>query len=118
MKDRKRIGEMNRKITIQKPGLVKDEHGDWVEGWDKWKSVYASIDPAGGREFWQSDKFNSEATGQIEVRYQPEIKSNMRVKYGSRIFDIQHFHHPGEARQRTVLIVKEQLESEVSPVEE
>ena len=121
MRNRRRIGELDKKVTIQKPGLVKDEYGDWVEGWEDWKKrIWASIEPAGGREFWQSEKFNSEATGEIHIRFQPEVKSNMRViyktKHGERIYNIEYFYHPKERKDRTVLIVKEMLESEVEPV--
>lgn len=115
MKDRKRIGQLDRRIKIQKFGPAQDEYGDWVEGWSDWVTVWAAIRPAGGREFWQSEKFNSEATGEIEIRFREGIEPNvMRILYGDRVYHIQYFYHPQERRDRTVLIVKEEQRGEVA----
>lgn len=108
MKSRRRIGELNHRITIQQYATVKDEYGDDVEKWSDWRSVWASLEIDGGREYWQSGKLNSEVSGEIHIRYRPDIDDRkMRVKYGERYFSIQFHHHQKESKQRTVLVVKE-----------
>ncbi|QKS71907.1 phage head closure protein [Paenalkalicoccus suaedae] len=119
MSAKRRVGELNRRITIQKLGPVQNEYGDWVEGWTDWKRVWASMEPAGGREYWQSEKFNAEANGEIEIRYQSDINPGaMRILYKDRVIDIQYFYHPRERRDRTRLIVKEQISKEVPLINE
>lgn len=114
MRNRRRIGELNKRIIIQEFNLEKDEYGDQVEKWSKWKGLWASMEIDGGREYWQSGQHNSETSGEIHIRYRPEINDRtMRVKYGNRYFAIQFHHHQKEAKQRTVLVVKELTPAEV-----
>jgi SPP1 family predicted phage head-tail adaptor len=81
-------GKRNKRITfLQNPegqGSYGNEEGDWPE----FATVWASIDPIRGREFFAAQQVNSEITHKINIRYRTGIKSDMKIKYGIRNFDI------------------------------
>jgi SPP1 family predicted phage head-tail adaptor len=50
--------------------------------------IFASMITTGGREYYAAQKLNAETQCVFRFRYMPGITSLMRVKYGSRYFQI------------------------------
>lgn len=51
-------------------------------------TAYASVEPLSGRELIAAQAANSVATHKISMRYAAGVTTAMRVKYGSRFFNI------------------------------
>ena len=84
-------GKLRHKILIQKASEDFDENGELIQNWDNattFAEAYAEILPAVGREFWASKQIVAEITGKMRLRYIAGVNSKMRVKFGSRIFNI------------------------------
>ena len=82
-----RIGKLRHRVTIQRPADELDPLGAPV-GWIDVATVWASIEPLRGREFWAAQQVNAEQTVKVGIRYRPGVTSAMRVLHGSRIFEL------------------------------
>jgi len=105
-----RAGTLRQKVLIQQNTPSRDSYGAEVEAWTDYAEVWASIEPARGREFWESQQVNAEVTGKIRIRYLEEVTPKMRVKHGSRIFEIIAVINPEERNRELQLMVKERID--------
>lgn len=71
--------------------------------WTTQATVWASITPLSGREFVEAKQRQIDATVRITIRYRADMlpTPNWRVKFGSRIYDIDSVINRDE-RGRTV----------------
>lgn len=82
-------GKLRHKIIIQTPTETENpDTGELETTWSTFATVWAEILPAVGREFWASKQIVAEITGKIRIRYIAGVNSKMRIKFGSRIFNI------------------------------
>ena len=79
---------LRHRIEIQQRIVNLDEHGIASETWVLFLSVWASIEPLRGREYFQSKTENAEITAKIKMRYTPGITPAMRAVYKGRVFSI------------------------------
>lgn len=111
-----RIGKLNRRITIQEYAQGEDQWGEPIEQWSEFCKVWAEIESATGNEYWSAEKYNSEVTHVVTIRYLPEFGYGMRILYndrtGQRIFNVEYYHHTENSRSETVIQVKEVLNDE------
>jgi SPP1 family predicted phage head-tail adaptor len=83
-----RIGRLRHRIAIERVTETRDTDGSVIETWSTYATVQASIDPLSGREYFAAQSVQADLTHRIVMRYLSGIVPKMRVKYGSRIFDI------------------------------
>ena len=85
-------GEMRERITFQKYNGARDSLGDLQymdsANWRNFASVWASLKPIAGREFYAAEQHESEVTHNIGCRYRAGLETEMRILLGSRIFRI------------------------------
>ena len=103
-----KIGRLRHKIIIEKPTETTSDTGDVIQSWADFATVWAEVTPLKGREYWASKQTTSEITGKIRIRYLDGITPKMRVKFGSRIFNIEAVLNPDEKKIETILLVSEQ----------
>lgn len=101
------IGDLRHRITIQQPVESSNTFGEVEKTWQDVATVWASIEPLRGREYFDSQQINAEVTTRIRIRYRPGIKPKMRVVYGERIFDIQSVIDVEERHKEIHLMCKE-----------
>lgn len=84
------IGKLNKRITFLKLTTGYDEMGQEIEGaWQSFKTVWASIKPLRGREYWDAKKKSAEQNYKIMTRYHDGITDDMRIQYKNKIFNIE-----------------------------
>ena len=105
-----RAGKLRHKITIQDYTESQNGYGAVTKTWSDYATLWASIEPIRGREFWESQQINAEVTAKITIRYLADINPKMRVKYGNRIFEIISVINPEERNVELQLMVKEKVE--------
>lgn len=82
-------GELRHRITLQKLTNSQDSFGQQIE--DNWMdiiTVWASIEPLVGKQYFAAEQVQSEISHKIKIRYLPGITPDMRIKYSTRIFQI------------------------------
>lgn len=102
-----RAGSLRNIIVIQTPVEVQATTGEPVITWVNYYSINGAIEPLIGREFWQSKQISAEITGKIKIRYIKGITAKMRIKFGSRYYDIKGIIDPEERHKELVLFVSE-----------
>ena len=86
-------GKLNKRITIKKLPASQDSFGDQAEitdvsQLDDIATVWASIMPLRGRDLLAAEKFNSEITHRIQIRYRPGITAAILIIFNSRTFKL------------------------------
>jgi len=104
-----RAGKLRHKVTIQDYTESQNSYNEMIKTWSDYETVWASIEPARGREFWESQQINAEVTTKITIRHLYGINPKMRVKYGNRIFEIISVINPEERNVELQLMVKESV---------
>ena len=104
-----RTGRLNRRATIKRLEVTKDEFNADIESWVDAATVWAHIEPLRGREYWQAKQVVAEVTGRITIRYLTGIDEKMRVVYGNKIYNILAVINPEERNRTLQLLVREVL---------
>ena len=102
------IASLRHRITIERVAETVDSVRDIKSSWTTFATVWAEVRSLNGREYWESRQVNSEITGKIKIRYLSGITTKMRIKFGSRIFDIEAILNTEERNREMILLVKEQ----------
>lgn len=98
---------LRERITIQQPARVADAHGQMVETWTTFATVWAAIEPLQGREFFSAQQENAETKTRIRIRYREGVMPDMRVVYDSRYYNIRSVINPREHDREMQLMCTE-----------
>lgn len=104
-----KIGDLRHRITLQELVTGQDEAGQPVDMWQDVATVWASVEPLRGTEYWAAAQVQAERTVRIRIRYRPGIRPDMRVLYAGRVFNIQSIIDPEERHRELQLMCKEVL---------
>jgi SPP1 family predicted phage head-tail adaptor len=102
-------GALRHKVIIEQPVETVNSLSEVITSWTTFTTVWAEILPLSGKEYWSSKQVNSEVTGKIRIRYKSGITPKMRVKYGTRIFNIEAVMNYLERNIESILLVSEVL---------
>lgn len=84
-----KIGHLRHRITIEDYKEVgRNQYNEPIYDWDVLAEVWASIEPISGREYWANVQIMAEVTHRIRIRYLPELKPTMLIKFKGREFNI------------------------------
>ena len=102
-------GKLRNRITIQYPNPTQDATNDPVVAWLDLAQVWADIRPVGGQERLQrqADQVVAQVDHRIKIRWRGDVTPKMRVKFGSRYFDIGTVDDPDGRKRELVLQCRE-----------
>jgi len=103
-----RGGTFRHVIEIQSLSTTPDSTGAPTNTWTTVKTPRAGIWPWKGKEVVVNDKIEMISLLNIRIYYESGITGKMRIKFGTRIFRIDHFSNP-EERNRILDIICEEL---------
>lgn len=87
-----RIGKLDRKITIQDPVYVNNDHNeDTIADWTEIARVWAKTEQRQGSEVVDADRVTYYETTFFTIRYRDDLNVRMRIIFQSvpyRIFSI------------------------------
>lgn len=101
------VTTLNRVIIIQTPTRTSDEFGGGTVTWATFSTVWSHINPKNAREDFHSKHLEHRVTHEITIRYLSGVLSNMRISYGSRIFQIKGIMNVEEKNQFLILKCEE-----------
>jgi SPP1 family predicted phage head-tail adaptor len=94
-----RAGNLRHIIDIQDTSMVSDGMGGWVETWatiSNGANLRAAIWPLRGSERIEAMKVEVAISHKIRIRYHSGITAEMRIKHGTRYFNIKSIIVPDE----------------------
>lgn len=102
------MGNLRHRITIEQK-TIDNSQLDPVETWSKFATVWAAIEPLKGNERWidGAKLISNSVTGRIKIRYLAGVTPTMRVKFGSRTYEILAAINVNERNEEMHLMVKE-----------
>lgn len=102
-------GDMRHRITFQRLVETANEVGETVQGLEDYATVWASIEPTTGREYYEAQKIQPELTYKITIRYLKGITPGMTIKYKDRVFQITSIINPQERNERFEVMCTEKV---------
>jgi SPP1 family predicted phage head-tail adaptor len=108
------IGKLDKRITIQTK-IIGDNisNEDQEDGWEDFKTVYASRDDRTGNEMYAADKLTGFQDAVFTIRWRNDINLTMRIISDGMIYDIRSIQEVSRKRFLTVIAErgKEYVES-------
>lgn len=83
------IGDLRRRVRIERPVRTSDGGGGFSETWELVTETWAAIWPRLVDEHFTLDRVAGRATHDLWIRYRSGITPEMRVVLETRIFDIR-----------------------------
>lgn len=105
-----KIGKLRQRVTIQEYVATRDSFGAEVPAWTDVATVWASVTPVSGKEYFASAQVNAEVSTKITMRYLAGITPKMRVVFEARTFEIISVLNFEERDIELNLMCKERME--------
>lgn len=102
------IGEMRHRITLQQPIETPDGHKGHTVKWQDLATLWASVEPLSGREYFYSHQIKAEITHRVKIRYRENITTKMRIKHRDRVLAIESILDLKERRQILEILCREE----------
>ena len=88
MKAPVKIGDLRHRVQIESPVRAGDGGGGASVTWTLVAEVWAAIWPRGSDEVFDLDRVAGRASHDIWIRKRDGVKPEMRMRFGTRVFDI------------------------------
>ena len=99
--------QLRAEITLQTNTTSKATDGSETASWADTYTVRASKEHQNSRKFWAATKVNTETTDLFVIRYRDSVTAQMRVKYGTRYYDILGAPDPDGKKREIHLLCRE-----------
>lgn len=84
-----RSGSLRHRIDIQQKNETQDDFGSPVETWtDLYSSVPANVRPVSSADKFAAQQINPQISHEVKIRYIAGLTTEMRIMFGSRVFEI------------------------------
>lgn len=83
------IGDLRHRVQIESPTRTSDGGGGSTTFWSVVAEVWAAIWPRSSDEALELDRVAGKATHDIWIRYRSDMKPEMRITFGTRVFDVR-----------------------------
>jgi SPP1 family predicted phage head-tail adaptor len=84
-----RAGKLRRRLIIQQAIETQGPTGEMAVVWGTFATVYGSVEPLRGREFWAAKEQQAQVTTRIRIRYLDGVTPKMQVIDGSKLYLIE-----------------------------
>ena len=102
-----KIGDLNRRITIQYQTRTPDGLGGFLTVWTDFYTIDAAIWDATSNERNTASATTLVISHRIRIRYKSGFKATYRIKFGTRYFNIVSVVNPAEANRWLDIWAKE-----------
>lgn len=102
-----RAGKLRHQITIQNPVETQGATGEMSVVWSEFATVWASVEPLRGREFWAAKEQQAQVDTRIRIRYLEGVTPKMQVLFGTRTYLIYAVIDPEERNIEMQLMCQE-----------
>lgn len=83
------IGKLNKRLTFKKFGEIEDDMNQITQSLMDVCTVWGSLYPVRGIEFYEIQKLQSKITHKCYVRYRDDIDSTCYIEYGGKTYSIE-----------------------------
>jgi len=101
------IGVLRHRVVFQTKTKQDDGYGGSQISWQDAFSAWALIEPLSARERFEAMSVQSGVSHRVYIRYRADVNTEMRIKYGDRIFEIDGILDIGEQKKFLELLCSE-----------
>ena len=112
------IGKLNKRITFLAYNEVDDELGQKTQDLKVVKTVWGSLYPTRGYEYYEAQKLRAKTTFKVYVRYIPDITNDNYIKYKDKFYAIESVNNVDMENKILEIYATEYLNSEEMIVNE
>lgn len=102
-----RAGKLRHRLDIQRALETQGDTGEVTVIWSDFATVWGSVEPLRGREFFAAREQQARVTTRIRIRYTAGVTPKMRVLFGDRIYLIDAVIDPEERHAELQLMCQE-----------
>jgi SPP1 family predicted phage head-tail adaptor len=88
MKAPVKAGDLRHRVTIERASRTGDDAGGAALDWQAVAEVWAAIWSRTVSEAFALDRVAGKATHDIWMRYRADVTPDMRIRSGTRVFDV------------------------------
>lgn len=103
------IGEMRHRLALEAPLETADGGGGVTRTWSLVAEVWGAIRPISGHESAGADGLSGRVSHVIWIRHRTGVTPDMRIRMGTRIFDIKAAIDVSERRRLLRCLVEERV---------
>lgn len=111
-----RAGRLRHRLEIQAATEARDAAGGVTRTWATEATVWGAVEPFRGREVFEAGQVESEATHRIIVRYRGNLTSDKRIKFGTRVFNIDFVANRDERNREIEILAVERVGQEADAI--
>jgi len=102
-----RIGELNRRLTLQAPVETADGAGGSTRSYTTVTTLWAKVEPVSARYDMVAAGTGATVTHRIVIRSGPEVTARHRLVEGARIYRVVSVHDEDSSRRFRVIHAEE-----------
>jgi len=103
------IADLNMRLLLEAPIDAQDSIGGIVRTWSLVSEVWASVRPLSSAQRLAADGAQSLVTHAVTLRWRPDVTGAMRLRDGTRVFEILSIADAQGERRRLVCRCREIL---------
>jgi SPP1 family predicted phage head-tail adaptor len=84
-----RAGWLRHRVTIQRKVVTRDAYGEEDFTWENLSTVWASVEPARGRDVLQATSEQLTYDTLIKMRYGVEVNPDDRILFNSQYYEVR-----------------------------
>ena len=101
-----RAGRLRHTISIEQTSEAQNDYGEAIKTWsDYLTDIRAAIEPINGREYFAQDSRHAEVSTRFRIRYEAGVTNKMRVKFGTRYYNIVSVILPNEHKCSELILM-------------
>lgn len=105
-----RAGQLRHRVIIQHKTITRNDGGEPIETWANLVTVWGSVEPLRGREYLEAQTQQQAISHRIRIRHpRQSVTPEMRVKFGTRVFEIESALNTGERNIDMTLMCREMI---------
>lgn len=98
-----KIAKLKQRISIEQLTRTSDGQGGFTETWSLFAEVWSGIEPSSASERFFAQRIESNVSHKITIRWLDGVKSEMRILFEGRIFQIHGVRRINEERWFMIL---------------
>lgn len=102
-------GRLRHRVTLEERGTTPTPDGGLAAVWTPLATVCAEVLDVRGREFLAAREAHAELDVKVRLRYRPDVRPTMRVRFGGRVLNVTHVVDVGGRRRLLELMCSEEV---------
>lgn len=104
-----KVSKLRHRVTLQEKTVLTDELKQQSVVWNDVGTVWASVEPLHGKEYFAARQENAQVSVKITMRYRPGVAAQMRAMFLQNVYEIVSVINIEEKNRTLVLMCEEKV---------